>query len=220
MLNLLFPKVCNGCEAKLLPYENILCAYCRHHIPLASYHKINDPFMKNLFLGRVDFENATALFRFEKKGITQQLIHQLKYKGQKQISAFLGKWLGEELKENNNYKDIDLVIPVPLHKKKLKIRGYNQVDGFGKEIAKALEVPFRDDILLKIINTKTQVFKERSSRFKNENIFEVSNASYIENKHILIVDDILTTGATLEKCALALQKVNQVKLSIATMAIA
>jgi ComF family protein len=142
----------------------------------------------------------------------------LKYRGKKEISSFFGKWLGAELAENNNYKEIEMVIPVPLHKQKLKKRGFNQVEGFGKEIALALNVPYRDDILIKISKTGSQVFKTRILRFEAEELFYTQNLGEIKNKHILLVDDIITTGATLEKCALQLLKGENVNISVATIA--
>jgi ComF family protein len=176
--------------------------------------------MKNVFYGRFPVEQATALLQFQKRGITQQLLHNLKYRGQDKISNFFGKWLGTELSENENYRTIDMVIPVPLHKQKMKKRGYNQVSGFGKEIATALKVPFREDVLIKVSKTHSQVFKKRLTRFAAEEIFTITQPEIISNKHILLVDDIVTTGATLENCAQQLLKSPDVKLSIATIAIA
>ena len=220
MLNLLFPRVCKACSKTLLKNESILCLQCRHELPLARFHTTGNTAMKDIFYGRFAVENATALFLFQKKGITQELMHNLKYRGQKEISSFFGSWLGSELSELNEYKTVDLVIPVPLHKQKLKKRGYNQVEGFGKEIAKALNIPYCDDILIKVSKTSSQVFKQRFTRFNSEEIFTVQNAEVIMNKHILLVDDIITTGATLENCALQILKHSNAKLSLATMAIA
>jgi len=224
MLNLLFPKVCNGCSELLLKDEKVLCSTCRFDLPLACHHRNNDTTFSDIFYGRFPIEQATALLQFQKRGITQNILHNLKYRKQQQISAFFGKWLGSELSEIESYKNIDLVIPVPLHKQKLKKRGYNQVEGFGKAIAAALQIPYRDDILLKLSNTKSQVFKERFSRFKaawkQEGVFLLQKKEAIEHKHILLVDDIITTGATLETCAQQLLKANNVKLSLATIAIA
>ncbi len=224
MLNLLFPKVCNGCSELLLQDEKVLCSTCRFNLPLACHHRNNDSTFSDVFYGRFPIEQATALLQFQKRGITQNILHNLKYRKQQQISTFFGEWLGSELSEIENYKNIDLVIPVPLHKQKLKKRGYNQVEGFGKAIAAALEIPYRDDILLKLSKTKSQVFKERFSRFKatwkQEGVFSLQKKEAIENKHILLVDDIITTGATLETCALQLLKATNVKLSLATIAIA
>ncbi|SRX52333.1 ComF family protein [Aequorivita sp. CIP111184] len=218
MLNLLFPKICNGCKQPLLKGQEILCEECIHSIPLASFHKTGSDMLKNKFYGRFLVQNATALVDFQKKGITQELLHNLKYRGQKEISSFFGKWLGAELAEIPAYQEIDLVIPVPLHKQKLKKRGYNQVEGFGKEIATALNIPYEDDILIKVSKSGSQVFKTRMLRFEAEEIFTVKNLEKINNKHVLLVDDIITTGATLEKCALQLLKAENASISIATIA--
>lgn len=220
MLNLLFPKICSGCNSKLVKHETVLCTICRHRLPIASFHLTNDPTLKNLFFGRIPIEHATSLLHFQKKGITQVIMHNMKYRGRKEISNFFGTWLGTELHTCPQYNEITQVIPVPLHVKKMKKRGYNQVTGFGKEIAKALEIPFREDILHKISQNDSQVFKRRWSRFEGEELFTVPDLAPLKDQHILLVDDIVTTGATLEKCAIKLLEGNNVKLSIATIAIA
>ncbi len=178
--------------------------------------------MKDRFYGRIPVEHATALLDYQKKGLTQELIHSLKYRGYKKISSFFGKWLGAELSQHPHYKKVELVLPVPLHKSRLKKRGYNQVSGFGYEIAKALQVPFREDILLKISKTESQVFKERLLRFSTSDtqVFYVKKSKVIAEKHILLVDDIVTTGATLESCATELLKTEGTRISFATIAIA
>jgi len=220
MLNLLFPKICNGCKSVLLTSEKILCTQCLHSLPIACHHRTGSDAMKSIFYGKFPVLEATAIIKFQKRGITQELLHNLKYRGQKQISSYFGKWLGAELSEIPHYQSIDMIIPVPLHKQKLKIRGYNQVEGFGVELAKSLGVPYCDDILIKISKTKSQVFKQRFTRFQSEEIFSLNQPHRIVNKHILLVDDIVTTGATLENCALQLLKSEGVKLSLATIAIA
>jgi ComF family protein len=220
MLNLLFPKICHGCSEVLQSSEKVLCIRCRHEIPVVAHHRNGSDGMKRIFYGRVPVENATALFRFEKEGITQRLIHSLKYRRQEEISRFLGEWLGAELAENENYANIDMVIPVPIHKKKLRKRGYNQVTGFGEQIARALNVEFREDLLLKITKTRSQVLKKRLTRFQSEQIFSLEGANLVKDKHILLVDDIVTTGATLENCAGQLLDGTNARLSLATMAIA
>lgn len=187
---------------------------------MASYHRTSNDAMKDIFYGRFEVQNATALLKFQKKGITQELLHNLKYRGQEKISYFFGKWLGAELSSKESYAGVDMVIPVPLHKQKLKKRGYNQVSGFGSEIAAALNVPFREDLLLKVSKTHSQVFKKRFTRFAVEEIFTVHSPEVLANKHILLVDDIVTTGATLENCAQQLLKSDNVILSVATIAIA
>ena len=178
-------------------------------------------YVKKVLYGRVKLEHATALLRFEKKGIVQQLLHKLKYKGYEDIGLLLGGWLGTELKEMGDYNDIDIVIPVPLHKRKLKKRGYNQVEKFAKEVASILEVPYKDRVLQKSSSTSTQVFKKRIARWiDKDEVFTLANPSLIANKHILLCDDIITTGATIEACANELLKAPNVKISVVTMAIA
>jgi len=220
LVNLFFPKVCYACLNLLNDNEETICISCRHHLPVTNFHFTNDDAISNLFYGRALVENGTALFRFEKKGLVQQLIHGLKYKGYGQISPFLGDWLGGELKSLPDYKDIDVVIPVPLHKKKLTKRGYNQVAGFGKQIAASIDAIYKDNVLLKITNTGSQTSKKRFARWnQTEELFTLQNAACIEIKHILLVDDIITTGATLEACITVLSQAKNSKISIACMAI-
>ena len=221
LLNLFFPKVCLACLGQLSDKEETICTSCRHDLPITNFHFNNDQTVLKVFYGRAKVENGTSLFYFEKKGMVQQLMHQLKYKGHKEIGALLGDWLGSELKTCDAYKAIDIVIPVPLHEKKLKSRGYNQVARFAKQIACALGVQYLDDVLLKVTNTTSQVNKKRFARWNhNEELFTLNNSNVIEGKHILLVDDIITTGATLEACIQVLNQSKNIKISIASMAIA
>jgi ComF family protein len=220
VVNLFFPKVCYTCNNELLDFENYVCTKCRHDLPITNFHFDNNNAVEKVFYGRVKVENATSLLRFEKKGIVQQLLHNLKYKGYEDIGVFLGEWLGNELKTIETYSDINVVIPVPLHKNKLRKRGYNQVDKFAQEIAKALAVGYNDKALIKITSTKSQVTKKRLARWQiTTELFAIEHPDQIENKHILLVDDIITTGATLEACINVLKTAKNVKISIATMAI-
>lgn len=220
LLNLFFPKVCLGCNGYLGDNERHVCTSCRHQLPLTNFHLDNNDAVKNVLFGRVKLENATALLHFSKKGIVQQLMHNLKYRGHQDVGLFLGKWLGEELKTIEAYKTMDVVIPVPLHRSKLRKRGYNQVTKFGQEIAKALDIEFNPNILQKRMATKTQVFKDRLLRTSgNAATFSIVENQTLKGKHILLVDDILTTGATIESCANALLTIEGVKISVATMAI-
>ncbi len=219
--SLFFPKTCNCCDLELYEAEKCICTACRLELPVTNFHIYNDSAIKKVFYGRIDLQNATSLFYFEKKGPIQQLMHNLKYKGHFAISRVLGDWLGMELSKINSYKNIDIVIPVPIHSKKRRVRGYNQVTGFGTQIAHHLEAVYMDDVLLKSKNTKTQVFKGRFHRSDEIlDAFLLSSHSNLEGKHLLLCDDILTTGATLEACALQLFKIPNIKLSIAVMAIA
>ncbi|MEC3906613.1 phosphoribosyltransferase family protein [Tamlana sp. 2201CG12-4] len=221
LVNLFFPKVCHACMSLLNDREDTICLNCRHDLPITNFHFENNQSVPKVLYGRSKIENGTALFRFEKKGIVQQLIHNLKYKNHEHIGFVLGNWLGGELKTIDAYKTIDVVIPVPLHKNKLKKRGYNQVAKFGQQIAEALDAGYVDDVLLKVTNTKSQVTKKRFARWgDNTELFTIDNPHIIESKHILLVDDIITTGATIEACITALNEVKNIKISVATMAIA
>jgi len=201
--------------------EETICVDCRHDLPVTNFHFDNDDSVVKVLYGRAKIENGTSLFRFEKKGLVQQLIHGLRYKGYETIGYSLGNWLGGELKDLDGYKSVDVVIPVPLHKNKLKIRGYNQVAKFGQQIAVTLNAHYKDNVLVKITDTTSQTSKNRFTRWNNtDELFTMKNADTIENKHVLLVDDLITTGATLEACISVLSKAKNVKISIATMAIA
>lgn len=221
LINLFFPKVCYACLNVLADNQNTICTSCRHTLPITNFHFNNDDTVAKALYGRAKIEQGTALFRFEKKGPVQQLIHGLKYRGYENIGLVLGNWLGGELKTIPEYQNIDMVIPVPLHKKKLKKRGYNQVAKFGQQIAQQLGASYSDDILLKVSNTKSQTTKQRFARWQDSNtLFTLNNPASINNKHILLVDDIITTGATMEACIKILIQANNVKVSLACMAIA
>lgn len=221
IFNLFFPKVCYACNSNLEDYEKYICTTCRHNLPVTNFHFNKSNVVEKVFYGRVKIIQATALFRFEKKGLVQQLLHNLKYRGQENIGMFLGKWLGSELATIETYKNIDAVIPVPLHQKKLRKRGYNQVAKFAKEIAESLQADYIDNSLIKISNTKSQVTKKRFARWQSKTeLFALVNPEQINNKHLLLVDDIITTGATLEACINMLNNAKNVKISIATIAIA
>lgn len=221
LVNLFFPKVCYACHNQLSDNEESICLDCRHDLPVTNFHFDNNESVNKVLYGRAKIENGTALFRFEKKSNVQRLIHNLKYKGHEHIGFVLGNWLGGELKSIKAYQNIDAVIPVPLHKNKLKKRGYNQVTKFGQQIAEALNAKYLDNVLIKISNTKSQTNKRRFARWNSgDELFALKNISEIENKHILVVDDIITTGATLEACISVLNTTEHIKISVATMAIA
>ncbi len=221
LLNLFFPKVCLACDGHLGDNEEFICTICRHELPITKFHSEEENAVAKRLYGRVNFKNATALLWFNKKGIVQHLLHNLKYKGHEDVGVFLGQWLGDELSNITSYNDIDVVVPVPLHKSRLRQRGYNQTDKFGREIAKALGIEFNSKILIKTKATATQVFKDRLKRIvTHESDFSVAETSSLKGKHILLVDDIITTGATIEACSNALLTIEGVTISIATMAIA
>ena len=221
IINLFFPKVCSGCNSFLLSNENVICTVCRHDIPLTNHHlnPENDAFKK--FYGRVPVIHASALFYFHKKGIVQELIHNLKYKGHEEIGTILGEWYAEDLRNIDLLKSVDEIIPVPLHRKKLKERGYNQVSAFGKALSTNLNIGYNDSILIRNVYSKTQSKKTLLGRTEGiETIFDVSFTEKNHNKHFLLIDDVITTGATLEACSRALLKIPGAKISIICMAMA
>ncbi|NJW52929.1 ComF family protein [Salinimicrobium oceani] len=219
-LDLVFPRICHACDTALHSKEEILCTSCLHELPLAQHHLDNSNEIEKIFYGRIPVENATSLLLFEKKGLAQKLIHNLKYRGYEEIGTYFGQWLGNEIKEIPKWQQISAVVPVPIHKQKFRKRGYNQVTRFGMEIAAALEVPYIDDVLLKITATQTQTVKKRLARWGSfDETMVISNSEKLKDRHVLLVDDLVTTGATLEVCAQKLLKIEGVKISIATIAV-
>lgn len=219
IISVFIPAVCSGCKRKLPETVQVLCVACRHELPITNNCLDKDNAVKRLFHGRASIQNANSFVLFHKKGIVQQIIHELKYKGQQQIGTFFGNWYGEILKENGVFNDVDIVIPVPLHKKRLKKRGYNQVTTFSQSLANKLGVEFDEISLKRIKNTSRQVFRSRGDRWQRlQNAFQVVDERALINKHILLVDDVITTGATLEACANILLKTRGTSVSIVTLA--
>jgi ComF family protein len=214
-----YPEVCLCCHEPLTTYENVVCIHCRHDLPFTNFSSEANNLAEQTFYGRIPIEQATALFYFHKKGNVQELIHALKYKNQQQVGSLLGNWLGDELVKSNRFSTIDVIVPVPLHQKKLKSRGYNQVTTFGKSLSEKLAIPYTENVLVKVSATNTQTKKLRLDRWKNaHDLFVVKDNQVFENKHILLIDDIITTGATLEACCEAFKKTKNLKISIACMA--
>ena len=190
-------------------------------MPLTQYHLDPKNQAVKKFYGKIDIEYASALLYFNKKGIVQELIHNLKYKGHEEIGTVLGNWYVEDLKGLKLENAFDIVIPVPLHPRKLKERGYNQVTTFGKTLANGLNLKYDDTILFRKKYSKTQSKKNLLGRSENiDSIFDIHSTKENQNKHFLLIDDVLTTGATLEACSRALRKIPGAKISIVCMAIA
>lgn len=221
LLNLFFPKSCAGCHSILLSDEKVICTQCRHEIPLTNHHLIPENEVMQKFYGRMPLEFGAALFYFHKKGIVQEMIHLLKYKGHVEISELVGEWYGATLKDIQIFEQIDYIIPVPLHKKRLKERGYNQVEGFGKALSKQIEIPYEDQLLVRKLHTKTQTKKDLLGRADViDTVFEACYTETHKDKHFLLIDDVITTGSTLEACSKALLKIPGAKISIVCMAMA
>lgn len=219
LINIFFPNVCLGCNAFLLSNENVICTVCRHEMPLTNHHlnHENEAFKK--FYGKIPVDFAAAFVYFHKKGIVQEMIHSLKYHGHEEIGTVLGEWFAGDLEALSVTKTFDEIIPVPLHKKRLKKRGYNQVNSFGLALSKKLNIPFNPNLLKRNVYSKTQVKKNLLGRTDIvENLFEATFTKQDENKHFLLIDDVLTTGSTLEACSRALLKIPGAKISIVCMA--
>lgn len=219
LLNVLFPVFCNGCSNLLLKNENVICTKCLHNLPFTLHHQIKDTEINKIFYGIIPFEFGASILYFTKKGIVQNLIHNLKYRNRQEIGTYLGDLYAKELIDLETIKSIDFIIPVPLHKKRLHERGYNQVTTFCKSIEKNLTIPVLDDVLVKKQHLKSVTDKSKEARLKhNENVFSIENEHKIEGKHILIIDDVFTTGATIEACAKEILKIKNTKISMLTMA--
>jgi ComF family protein len=219
LINLFYPRVCSGCNSFLLTDEIVICTVCRHEIPLSNFHNNpnNEAFAK--FYGKVPIEFVAALFYFHKKGIVQEMIHKLKYKGHEEIGEAIGFWYAEELKNVKEIHEIDCIIPVPLHSRKLKERGYNQVTSFGKALSESLSIPYNDSVLVRTVYSKTQTKKNLLGRTELvSTLFDVHFDATMHGKHFLLIDDIITTGSTLEACSRALLKIPNAKVSIVCMA--
>ncbi len=218
-LNLFFPKVCHICSNNLLYNENIICTKCFYHLPRIDMSSAAENQVAQVFWGRINIQKAFSFIHYYKGGNFQKLMHQFKYKGYKEIGFELGKRFSKEI--SKQLTDIDLIIPVPLFWKKLKKRGYNQAEWIAKGIAETINKPVFSKTLVRIKENPTQTNKSRYQRWENvEGIFSLKNSKSIKNKHILLVDDVLTTGSTLEACALTLQKEENTKISIFTLGFA
>ncbi len=219
LLKLIFPSLCFGCNELLLLNEEIICSSCRHDLPLTHHHLNQNNDTTKKFYGIINIEFGASMLYFHKKGIVQKLIHNLKYKGREEIGELLGEWYGKEIKNHELIKSIDFIIPVPLHSKRLKERGYNQVDRFCNALSKETDIPYKKELLIRTKYNKTQTKKSKNERQDNvQNIFDVVFNENDYGKHFLLVDDVITSGATLELCAKALLKIPNSKVSIITIA--
>jgi ComF family protein len=219
--HLFFPKLCEGCGKPFVGSEAVLCIACENTIPETGdfANPLNEASQR--FAGRVGFQHAASLAYFAGDGILQQLMHGLKYRNRKDIGVFLGRKLGVKLQEAGWLNEVDMIVPVPLHSAKEAARGYNQALLIAQGISSVSGTPVSSQVLLRGRATESQTRKTRIDRVKNmEGAFVVADAQAITGKHILLCDDVLTTGATLEACALALMNEKSVKISLATIGIA
>ena len=180
LFHLFYPSICSNCSEQLLQNEKVICTFCRHDLPLTNFTSYTKNKVSAIFFGRVTIEKAYSLLLFRKEGITKNLIHDLKYKGNEAVGIFFGNWLGEILMKNKEFSTVDLIVPVPIHLKRKKTRGYNQVTKFGECLSTYLNIPFIEDILVRQSSTKTQTLKARFERFNDlETKFLVTNTTPI-----------------------------------------
>lgn len=218
-ISLIFPQVCAACGKSLFKNEQVICMHCSYHLPKTNYHNDNDNPIAKIFWGRTNIFSAAAYYNFGKGSQVQHLVHQLKYRGRKEIGTAIGSFYGYDLRKSKSFNTVETVIPVPLHPKKQKKRGYNQSEFFATGLAQSMSVPTDFTTLYRAVASETQTRKSRFSRWKNvETVFALRDAKALEGRHILLVDDVITTGATLEACAQTLLQIPGVKLSIATIA--
>jgi len=221
ILHVVFPHVCDGCGSDLLNIESRLCIRCFASLPETNFEiHPNNPVEKD-FWGRLPIISGSAHLYFTKESLIQHLMHQLKYRGNKELGLQLGRIMGNALKSSNRFNDIDALVPLPLFPSKEKKRGYNQAKVLCDGIGEVLNIPILSNVIVRPQHTETQTKKGRIERWKNiEGKFKLLDPSVIQNKHLLLIDDVVTTGATLEACGNELLSANNVKLSVATLCIA
>lgn len=220
VLHLLFPHVCAGCGSDILNEESVLCMRCVDAMPETNFELHPGNPVEKLFWGRILLTGATAQFYFTKESLMQHLMHQFKYKGNKELGLQWGRMMGEQIKKSGRF-EVDALVPLPLFPAKEKRRGYNQATILCNGMAESMGIPVLDNIIVRPQHTETQTKKGRIERWKNmEGKFVLTKPEAIRNKHILLVDDVVTTGATLEACGDELLKAENIKLSLATLCVA
>ncbi|MBK8522008.1 MAG: ComF family protein [Chitinophagaceae bacterium] len=220
-LHLFYPHVCTGCGSDLLQADNLLCLKCIHNLPHTNFAAFPNNPVEKYFWGRIPLTAAYSQFYFSKEFLIQHLIHQLKYKGDTKIGFYLGELMGETLLNSSRFSSIDALIPLPLYADKEHKRGFNQAAVICNGMSAVMNVPVLNGAVIRQHATETQTRKHRTERWENvKNSFKVAKEQELAGKHLLLVDDVVTTGATLEACGNVILQQTNVKLSIATLAYA
>lgn len=217
--HLAYPDLCGACNQALYQQEYGICRHCGLRLPYTHFHRIEQNPVAQLFHGRLRLEHASALFFFEKGGMVQELMHNIKYNRGLAAARQAGRWMGEALLEA--HWDVDIIVPVPLHRRKLRQRGYNQSLMIALGVHDQLKIPVCTDALIRSTHTLSQTRQSRLGRWENVgSSFSCIESSRITRKHVLLIDDVVTTGATLEACGMALLNNIDTRLSIASLALA
>jgi ComF family protein len=218
LLHLIYPHCCPGCGNTDLPAEQPLCLRCLLSLPLTGFHSLPDNSVEKIFWGRLPIEAATAHLYFTRASLVQRLVHSFKYAGNRELALFLGRQLGQALLASGRFAYVQLLLPLPLHPDREHLRGYNQATLLCQGIAEVMGLPLNTTALCRDTATESQTRKNRVERWQNmENRFLLRQEEVLRNRHVLLVDDALTTGATLEACGRALLRVPGLQLSLATL---
>ncbi len=220
LVALFYPNLCFGCEENVPPRGRYLCTHCDYKIAKTNFHLDKENYFTKRFWGRLKLETAAAFYIYIDGGRCKKLISNFKYKGQQEIGVVIGQRYGHMLREQEHFKDIDIIIPVPMHINKRKIRGFNQSASFAKGLSESMELPWTDNAMERIFDRESQTKKGLLGRIENADlVYQVSDPKLLANKHVLLVDDVITTGSTLEGCGLKILEVGGTRLSFVTIAI-
>lgn len=221
LLAVIFPNNCAACERPMAYGESVICTQCLNSLPYTDYHLYPENPVEKLFWGKTPLRAATSLFYFNKGNHVQRLMHELKYRKDEEVGLVMGRMLGVVLQNNQRFGSIDRVVPVPLHPKKLRLRGYNQSELIARGIAEEIGAILDSTTLVRTVNTTTQTRKSRFDRYKNvQQVFGLKDYRPSKPEHILLVDDVVTTGATLSSCAEAYKQVDNTEVSLCVAACA
>jgi ComF family protein len=216
-LNLFFPHICYACGSDLVSDHQILCLRCLHRLPYTRFERIPENPIEKIFWGRTAIKHAASLFYFTKGSVVERLLYQLKYRGKKEVGIYCGRLMGEAISNAQVFGEYDGIVPLPLFKKREHQRGFNQAKIIAEGMANVLSIPIFDNAIERVEATETQTRKNRIERWRNmQNRFQLIEPRKIANKRILLVDDVITTGATLESCAMELLKADGVTVGILT----
>lgn len=219
--SIIYPPLCLACKNKISSKEQGVCLECDHRLPRTNFQSTKENKFTERFWGRIPVHTAAAMYFFNGNESVRKMIYGLKYQAKTDIGERIGRIFGKRLRKNSNFDSIDMILPVPLHWARQRERGYNQSDFFAKGLSDSLGKNWHKDYLKRNKNTSSQTQKSIAERIENvSNIFEVEKPKLLEGKHILLVDDVITTGATLEACAEAILKIPGTTVSMATIAIA